>query len=101
MDHSLADVFLLQELEKVAGQLGITVRYDNLADEEISIHSGACRVRGRTLIIIDAGLSFPVRASLLGRELSLHNLDELYILPRIREFIGLQSPPPEKNLPQR
>lgn len=101
MDTNFKDASLLQHLENIAGQLEIEVRYESLSDEEISIHSGGCRLLGRSLIIIDALLSPEGRARVLARELSKYDLEDLYILPRIRDFILLQSSPREKNLPQR
>ncbi len=100
MDHGLGEDFLLQQLENIAGQLGITIRYESLADEEISVRSGSCKLLGRDLIIIDADLNSRLRASVLARELSAYNLEEMYILPGVREFITLQSSLREKNLPQ-
>ena len=97
----LPDLALLGHLEEIARQLEIEVRYESLCDEEVSVHSGGCQVRGRHLILIDSCRSPFERAQILARELAKFGLEDLYILPRIREFIGLQSPSREKNLPQR
>ena len=97
----LPDLSLLQHLEGIARQLEIEIRYESLFDDEVSVHSGGCQVQGRHLILIDSGRSPFERARVLARELAKFELEDLYILPRIREFIGLQSPPREKNLPQR
>ena len=101
MEVSASESFLLQQLENLAGQLGIKVRYESLADDEISIHSGGCKLSGRNLIIIDLHLPTTERARILARELSRYDLEALYLLPRVREFILLQASPREKNLPQR
>ncbi len=101
MPFDLPDTSMLQHLESIAGQLEIVVRYESLSDDEISVHSGGCRLLGRNLIIIDARCSADERARILARELAKYPLEDLYILPRVREFIFLQSPPREKNLPQR
>jgi len=97
----LPELSLLRHLEGIARQLEIEIRYERLFDDEISVHSGGCQVRGRHLILIDSGHSPFEQARILARELAKHELEDLYILPRIREFIDLQSPPREKNLPQR
>jgi hypothetical protein len=101
MPFDLADSSLLQHLEGIARQLEIEIRYESLLDDDVSVHSGGCQVRGRHLILIDPSRSTLERARVLARELAKFELEDLYILPRIREFIGLQSPPREKNLPQR
>ncbi len=101
MDDNFSDTSLLQHLENLAALLEIGVRYESLADEEISIHSGGCKLSGRNLIIIDRHLPPAERARVLGRELSRYDLEAFYLLPRVREFILLQALPREKNLPQR
>ena len=100
MGQELPDTTLLQHLENIASQLEIEVRYENLADEEMSIHSGGCRLQGQNLIIIDIHFSSVERARILARELSRYDLEDLYLLPRVREFILLHSLPREKKRPQ-
>jgi len=100
MDQNVLDTQLLQHLEALALQLNIEVRYENLSDEEIPIHSGGCRVSGRNLVLIDLHLPFMERARILASELSKYDLESLYVLPRVREFILLQKSPKEKSLSQ-
>ena len=101
MAQTVSDTLLLQHLETLALQLNIEVRYENLSDEEIPVHSGGCRVSGRSLIIIDLHSPFMKRARILARELSKYDLESLYVLPRVREFILLQKSPGDKSLSQR
>ena len=98
MDPALPDSFLLQEMESLAARLEIDVRYESLADDELTIHSGGCKVLDRKLIIIDKNQPIAERALLLARELSRYELEDIYLLPRVREFIQASSR--EKNLPQ-
>jgi len=98
MDQNSSDTSLLQHLEALALQLNIEVRYENLTDEEIPIHSGGCKVGGRNLVLIDLHLPFMERARILASELSRYDLESLYVLPRVREFILLQKSPGEKGL---
>ena len=100
MSFDLADTVLLQHLEDLAAQLGIEVRYEDLADEELSIQSGGCKALGRNLILIERLRPPRERAQILARELSHLDLEELYILPRVRDFIDLQTLPREKKRPQ-
>jgi len=99
MDDGLSDTALLQHLETLAAQLEIEVRYENLADDEVTIHSGGCKLQNRNLILIDLQQPLVERARLLARELSRYDLENFYILPRVRDFIQASSR--EKNLPQR
>ncbi len=97
----LSNISLLQHLEAVAAQLGIEVRYENLADDEFPVHSGGCKLLGRNVILIHTPLPPSERARILARELSKHELEDLYLLPRVREFILLQARSREKNLPHK
>jgi hypothetical protein len=99
MEEVLSDSLLLQHLESLAARLEVEVRYETLADDEITIHSGGCRVLDRNLILIDRQQPLVERARLLARELSRYDLENFYILPRVRDFIQASSR--EKNLPQR
>ncbi len=94
------DFALLEQLEGIAAQLKVEVRYESLADEELTIRSGGCKLLGQHLIIIDPSASTGERARVLARELSQYDLEAIYLPPRIREFILLHSGPREKNLPQ-
>jgi hypothetical protein len=99
MDHEFSESLLLQHLEGLAVQLGIEVRYENLADDEVTIHSGSCKLLDRNLILLDRQQPPAECARILARELSCYDLENLYLLPRVREFIQTSSR--EKNLPQR
>jgi hypothetical protein len=99
MDDGLSDTALLQHLETLAAQLEVEVRYEKLADDEVTIHSGGCKLQDRNLILIDLQQPLMERARLLARELSRYDLENFYILPRVRDFIQASSR--EKNLPQR
>ena len=100
MYPDLSDTLLLQHLEDLAARLGMVVRHENLADDELSIQSGGCKVLGKSLILIDKLRSPREQAQILARELSKCDLEDIYLLPRIRDFIDLQSPPREKKRPQ-
>ena len=100
MYPDLSDTLLLQHLEDLAARLGMEVRHENLADDELSIQSGGCKALGKSLILIDKLRSPREQAQILARELSKCDLENLYLLPRVRDFIDLQAPPREKKRPQ-
>ena len=102
MSHEpISDSLLLQHLEAVAAELQIEVRYESLADEELSIHSGGCKALGRQLILIDVANPLHERARILARELSRFDLDEIYMPPGIRDFIAQSARSPgEKPAPE-
>ena len=70
MFSDLSDTALLQHLENLADRLGIEVRYESLADDELFIQSGGCKVLGKTLILIEKQRSPREQAQILARELS-------------------------------
>ena len=73
---------LLEELEKVATRLAITIRY-----EDGDFTGGLCRLKNENIIIINKKQPPEKRISLLARELSVLDLDTIHILPKIREYI--------------
>ena len=75
--NNFSETSLLQHMETLAAQLKIEVRYENLTDEEIPIHSGGCKLSGRNLILIDLHLPFMERARILANELSRYDLESL------------------------
>ena len=97
----LSDSLLLQHLERIAAALDIEVRYESLADEDLSIQSGGCRILSRHLILIDSNQPLSERARLLAQEISRWDLENLFILPQVRDFIARQLEGREKNRPQR
>lgn len=101
MKDNFFPFYLLHQLESIAAQLGIEVRYENLADEEVTLHGGACKLFSRPLIVIDSRSQTWEKAKLLAQELGKYDLENFYILPRVREFIYLHSSPLEKNLPHK
>ncbi|KPK25104.1 MAG: hypothetical protein AMK69_15160 [Nitrospira bacterium SG8_3] len=71
----------------MAGQFGISIRYDNLRDSEAPARSGLCVVKGRHLYIMDTSTTLSERIRLLTSCLSRMNFEERYVLPVIRELL--------------
>jgi hypothetical protein len=80
---------VLQELENLAGDLEVEVRYD-----AIERHGGLCRFGGRVCLILNRTLSVPERICLIARALSRFPLDGVYIRPRVRELLEEQRATP-------
>jgi hypothetical protein len=78
MDNAI----VLQELEALAGDLEVEVRYDDLDG-----HGGLCRYGGRSYLIISHALALPERIHLLCKELSRFSLDDVFVRPQLRELI--------------
>lgn len=82
------DAIILQELETLAYQLAIEVRYDALDGP-----GGLCRLKGRDHLILDRDLTVPERIAAIGRALAQVPLDDVFIRPRIREVIDAYAGP--------
>jgi hypothetical protein len=78
---------LYEHLENLAGQLGISIRYDNLRDSDAPVRSGLCVVKGRHLYIMDTSTTLSERIRLLSLCLSRMDFEERYVLPVIRELL--------------
>jgi hypothetical protein len=73
---------LLQELEELAERLGWEIRY-----EKGDFHSNSCQKDNQRLIIIQKGASEGERATHLARILGQEELDSVFLLPRVRDFL--------------
>ncbi len=88
---------ILEHLEKIARSKSIIIRYERLEDGELIIRSGSCRVKGNEYIIVDSRLPLKERIGVIARELRKRNLEDIYMLPLIREIIDKQEPIGEKG----
>ncbi len=79
MDNTL----ILQELESLAVQLGVELRYEAL--EEGS--GGLCRYKGRLCLIANRELRLAERIRLLSRELGRLPLEGVFVRPSVRQLL--------------
>ena len=73
---------LLKELEVLASNSGITVRY-----EKGEFEGGFCVLRSERMILVNKKLNPPRKASILAQGLAEIGIDEVYLKPAVREFI--------------
>jgi len=78
---------VLQELEELAGRIGIEIRYERMG----TLSGGLCRIHDGRVILINKYLSMASKVELLAIELSRERekLENVYILPEIRELLDL------------
>ncbi len=78
---------VLSELEELASRIGITIRYEKMG----TISGGLCRIHDGEVILINRHLSTASKIELLAKELMLESekLEAVFILPEIRDIIGL------------
>ena len=93
----MKEELILEHLEKIARSKSIIIRYERLEDGELIIRSGSCRVKDNEYIIVDSRLTLKERIGVIARELRKRNLEDIYMLPLIREIIDKQEPIGEKG----
>jgi hypothetical protein len=73
---------LLTELESIASQLGIKLRY-----EKGDFEGGYCVLKSERIIVINKKLSPNLRLSVIARGINEIGLNNVYVKPVVRDFI--------------
>jgi hypothetical protein len=83
----LDDGVLLNQLEELAGKLGIEIRYGNIAVEKSHRTGGLCRFKGQYVLIIHSRLTVKEKIGVITKTLKGFEMDDLYVIPVIRELL--------------
>ena len=78
---------MLGQMEELARNLNITVRYEKILKESAFFPGGFCRVKGKDMIIINSKASLDDKIEIMARALLPFDLSHIYVLPAIRELI--------------
>jgi hypothetical protein len=78
---------LLAELEETASKIGVSIRYEKLAQGPVRVTHGSCRVREQDLIIIDSRIGPGEKLEALAEELSRFDLEEVFVSPAARSLM--------------
>jgi hypothetical protein len=73
---------MIQELQEVARQLGITVRFD-----QGNFEGGYCILKAQRLLLLNRRLVPARKASVLARALREIGLDDVFLKPAVRAYI--------------
>ena len=73
---------MIQELQDVARQMGITVRFD-----QGNFEGGYCILRAQQLLLVNRRLQPARKASVLARALREIGLDSVFVKPAVRAYI--------------
>jgi hypothetical protein len=73
---------ILSELEHLASNCGISIRY-----EKGDFDGGYCVLKAERLIVINKRLALARRTSVLAQGLAEVGIDEMYLKPAVREYI--------------
>lgn len=86
------DKTVLAELEALAHQLRVEIRYEALSGETF-FAGGMCRIRGRPVIIVNKGASLREKTTTLISALGRFDLNGMYLKPALRELLeSAQNP---------
>ena len=78
---------LLNQLEELAGKLGIEIRYGNIPGEDSHHTGGLCRVRGKYMLIIHSRLTVEEKIGVIVKSLKGFEMDNVYLIPVLRELL--------------
>ncbi len=78
---------LLNQLEELAGRLGIGVRYENVNVEESSLAGGFCRIKEKYVLIIQPQATINEKVRIITEALKTFPLGDIYVKPALRELI--------------
>lgn len=88
----MRDELLLAALETLTEQLRIPVTYATLATDELPGRGGLCVLHGERRIIIERTLSTREKARLLAAGLAQFDLEDVFLLPAVRQAIEVAKP---------
>lgn len=81
------DHIALDQLEALAYNLGIEVRYEKIPQDDVTISGGLYRLRGKNVVVIDARATAKERIRTLVQALKPFDLSDVYIRPALREIL--------------
>jgi hypothetical protein len=83
----LNDEHLLNQLEELAEQLGIGIRYENVNVEESSLTGGFCRIKEKYAVIIQPQATMKEKIRIITEALKTFPLGDIYVKPAIRKLL--------------
>ena len=78
---------IYQGLKELAEKLNITVSEKNLLNTGLKVKSGLCRVKEKQLFVMDKNKHINKKVEILASCISQLPLEEVYIVPAIRETL--------------
>jgi hypothetical protein len=83
----LNDEIILDQLEELAGKIGITVRYENMNVEDAPGGGGLCRLKGEYVLIVHSRATLREKIRVVTRALRHFDLNGIYLIPILRELL--------------
>jgi len=77
-----------QYLEELAEKAGISIRYEALTGSKYGVRSGLCRIKGKSIYIMDSSQDLAERIAALSQCLARVDLEGIYVVPAVRELLA-------------
>ena len=96
---------LYQYLEELLFRLGVPVRseaFDPRMFGDLSSKGGLCRVRGSTVVLVDAHAPLVERVAVLATAAASLDIERIFVMPAVRDVIeahGIRPAPPTRKPP--
>ncbi len=88
---------LYQKLKELADKLSIEVSEQNFRSTGGKARSGLCKVRGRDIFFVDKHLTLKKKAQALASCLADMPIEQVYMVPAVREYIAACSSPAQAD----
>jgi len=86
-DSGMDDKTLITQLEELAENLAIEVRYEAIRKEGSFFTGGLCRLKGKDILIVNSDASMGDKIRSLAKALRRFDLSQIYMRPALREFL--------------
>lgn len=90
MKNPVDDALALRGLEEAARRLGVTVRYERLDNEDVSVSSGFCKLKDEKIVIIDKRLDSRGKWMALAKALKQTDVNSVFLPPLARELLDME-----------
>lgn len=86
-DSGMDDKTLMAQLEELAENLAIEIRYEAIRKEGSFFTGGLCRLKGKDILIVNSEASMGDKIQALAKALRRFDLSRVYMRPALRELL--------------
>ena len=83
---------LLTQLQELAENLGIRVRFEQIKRETAFFPGGICNLKGENILIINSSARMEDKIEIISSAVKDFDLSGVFIRPALREFLSIDSP---------
>lgn len=82
---------ILVQLEELANNLGVQVRYEQIRKEGSYYAGGLCRIKGEEILIVNSRARTDDKIEAMAKALASFDLSQVYVRPALRDFLSKYS----------